>query len=60
MTEGPARPAAMPLRTKIPAPMMFVMPIDAAPKVPISRFNEVPMKDDSLFVWYILYVWQYL
>ncbi len=44
----------MPLRTKIPAPMMFVIPIDAAPKVPISPFNEVPMKFDHFFVWYIL------
>jgi len=40
ITEGPARPAATPLRTNIPAPMMFVIPIEAAPKVPISLFNE--------------------
>ena len=40
ITEGPASPAATPLRTNIPAPMMFVMPIDAAPKVPMSLFSE--------------------
>ena len=40
ITEGPARLAATPLRTKIPAPMMFVIPMEARPKVPISLLND--------------------
>ena len=31
ITEGPANPAATPLTTKIPAPIMFAIPTEAAP-----------------------------
>jgi hypothetical protein len=40
ITAGPATPAATPLRTKIPAPIIFAIPTEAAPKVPIFLFSS--------------------
>ena len=41
MTAGPAKPAATPLRTNTPAPMMFAIPTDAAPNVPTVLLSSV-------------------
>ena len=39
MTDGPANPAATPLITKIPAPIMFAIPSDVTPNSPKFRFS---------------------
>ena len=49
ITAGPAMPAATPLRTNIPAPMMFAIPTDAAPNVPTLRFSS-PKKYRGTYV----------
>ena len=50
IADGPARPAATPLRTKMPAPMMFAIPIDAAPKTPTFLFNVAKLSPYSQIV----------
>ena len=39
ITEGPASPAATPLTTKIPAPIIFAIPTEAAPNSPTFRLS---------------------
>ena len=47
IAEGPARPAATPLRTKMPAPMIFAIPMEAAPKTPTFLFNVAKLFHNS-------------
>ncbi len=42
---GPARLAATPVTTKIPAPMIAPTPIAVALKKPISRFNTISLRN---------------
>jgi hypothetical protein len=41
ITEGPASPAATPLTTKMPAPIIFAIPTEAAPNNPTFRSSFV-------------------